>query len=52
MNGEGFMFDPQQVLGPYVWHTVGAYEPTRRVRDEKRHAACRTRLQYGVGHRL
>ena len=35
LSGEGVIFDPQQVLGPYVWPTVGAYEPTRHLRDRE-----------------
>ena len=33
IRGEGVICDPQQVVGPYVWPTVGAYDPTRRMRD-------------------
>ena len=32
-SGEGVVFDPQQVLGPYIRPTVGAYGPTRHFRD-------------------
>ena len=27
-NGEGVIFDPQQVLGPYVWPQVKACDAT------------------------
>jgi len=33
LSGEGVKFDPLQVLGSYVWPTVGAYEPSRHLRD-------------------
>jgi len=33
LSGEGVIFDPQQVVGAYVCPTVGAYGPTRHLRD-------------------
>ena len=36
LNGKGVIFDPQQVVGPYKWPTVGAYSPTRHVNGFRR----------------
>ena len=33
LSGDGVKFEPLQVLGSYVWPTVGAYEPTCHLRD-------------------
>ena len=33
VSGEGVVFDPQQVVGPYVGPTVGAYDPARHLMD-------------------
>ena len=32
-SGAGVIFEPHEVPDSYVWNTVGAYEPTRHLRD-------------------
>ena len=49
MRGEAVVFDPQQVLDPCLWPTVGACEPSRHwpLRETRHEPVCEDRVLDG-----